>query len=232
MTIEETNPEEYIHSGHRQRLTDEFIKDGAENFSDVRALELLLFYSIPRVDTNPTAHKLLNAFGSLQNVLSATIPELVKAGISEKSAVLIRLTSDITRKALIESKLATPRLFRDSSSVGDYVQALFQGDRDERFILICLSPQMKMNQCVELAHGIVNRVNVDVRRIVEVALAAKATSCIIAHNHPDGALEPSRDDISVTDRVRDALSVLGIKLNDHVIASPNGYYSFSEHGLL
>ena len=74
-----------LHEGHRQRTRKEFIASGLLSFSDVRALELLLYYAIGRKDTNPIAHSLLNRFGSLHNVFSASIEELCGIeGISEK----------------------------------------------------------------------------------------------------------------------------------------------------
>ena len=236
MTYEKKKPaaaekEVSIHQGHRKRVKEEYLKSGIENFSDIRALELLLFYTVSRQDTNPTAHRLLDEFGSLQNVLSASVPELVKAGISENAAILVSLVRGLNRKAMIEQEEKALRYFRNSSEIGKYVCSCFLGDRDERFLIFFLDSSLKLLSKKEIAHGVVNKVNVDIRRIVELALAEKATSCIIAHNHPDGNAQPSREDILVTDKVRDALAIVGIKLNDHIIASGEIYYAFSEHGL-
>ena len=67
-----------IHKDHRQRLRDRFLKEGLDNFDELYVLELLLFYCIPRVDTNPIAHRLLDYFGSLNNVLNATAEDVEK----------------------------------------------------------------------------------------------------------------------------------------------------------
>ena len=221
-----------IHSGHRQRVKEEYLRSGIENFSDIRALEMLLFYGIQRKDTNPIAHELLDRFGSLQNVFSASVPELKDAGLPEHAAILVSLVPGLARKAIIEKEEKELKYFRSSGEIGKYIQSCFLADRDERFLIYCLDSSLKLLSRKEVAHGVVNKVNVDIRRIAEIALTSKCTSCIIAHNHPDGLSEPSRDDILVTDRIRDALATVGIRLNDHFIVCENGFYSFAEHGLL
>ena len=81
-----------MHEGHRERVKRRFRQEGLDSFSDIQALELLLFYVIPRVDTNPIAHALLDHFGSLSQVLDASPEELMKVpGIGENAAVFLTL---------------------------------------------------------------------------------------------------------------------------------------------
>ncbi|MDO5445381.1 MAG: DNA repair protein RadC [Eubacteriales bacterium] len=229
---EPSSAKDQIHSGHRQRVKEEYLKSGIENFSDVRALEMLLFYGIQRKDTNPLAHALLDRFGSLQNVFSASVPELTAAGIPEHAAILINLVPGLARKAILEKEEKELKYFKNSGEIGKYIQSCFIADRDERFMIYCLDASLKLLSRKEVSHGVVNKVNVDIRRIAEIALTSKCTSCIVAHNHPDGIPEPSKDDILVTDRIRDALATVGIRLNDHFIVCNDSYYSFAEHSLL
>lgn len=228
----QTTGKDNIHGGHRQRVKEEYLKSGIENFSDVRALEMLLFYGIQRKDTNPISHALLDRFGSLQNVFSASVAELMDAGLPEHAAILITLVPGIARKAILEKEEKELKYFKNSGEIGRYIQSCFLADRDERFLIYCLDASLRLLSRKEVAHGVVNKVNIDIRRIAEIALTAKCTSCIIAHNHPDGIPEPSRDDILVTDRIRDALTTVGIRLNDHFIVCNDSYYSFAEHNML
>ena len=85
-----------IHDGHRQRLKERFSREGLDNFDELQVLELLLFYCIPRVDTNPLAHRLLEHFGSLSQVLEATQPELEKVpGMGANAAVFLNLITAV-----------------------------------------------------------------------------------------------------------------------------------------
>lgn len=89
-----------IHSGHRQRLKERYMTSGFESFSDHEILELLLFYVIPRRDTNYIAHHLLDTFGSISKVLDASSEELKKAGLSESTAVFLRFYPNVIGKYL------------------------------------------------------------------------------------------------------------------------------------
>ena len=89
-----------VHSGHRQRLKDRFLQNGADGFEKHQLLELLLFYGIPQKDTNPIAHELINRFGSIRGVFEASIEALCEVdGISAHTATLIKLIPAIWKTA-------------------------------------------------------------------------------------------------------------------------------------
>ena len=91
-----------IHDGHRQRLKEQFRRNGLDGFTDVQALELALFYCIPRQDTNPISHKLIEHFGSLSQVLEAPVEELVKVpGIGENTAVYLKMITELGRYYMV-----------------------------------------------------------------------------------------------------------------------------------
>ena len=99
-----------IHDGHRENMRERFLKSGLEGFADHEALELLLYYAIPRRDTNPIAHALMERYGSLSAVLTAPVEDLQKAeGIGEHAAVLLRLVPQLYQKARL-ADAATPAL--------------------------------------------------------------------------------------------------------------------------
>ena len=92
-----------IHDGHRQRLKERFLRGGLDNFTDVQVLELALFYCIPRKDTNPIAHALLDHFGSLSQVLEASVEELQKVpGIGENTAIFLSMLTQVGRYYLVD----------------------------------------------------------------------------------------------------------------------------------
>ena len=221
-----------IHSGHRERVRREFLSNGADNFSDVRALELLLFYAIDRKDVNPLSHALLERFGSLKSVLSASVDELKTVpGIEEKTAILIRLVGDINKKAELDRK-SSRFIINTSGDAFEYLKPHFMYSDSEKFFIVSINSDGYVIKTQELSEGVVNSVNVDLRKIAETALTNKAVQIIVSHNHPGGNVNPSDDDIRLTRKIRDMLSALNVNLLDHIIVSGFEYYSFADNGYL
>lgn len=220
------------HDGHRERLKERFVEYGLDNFNDVNVLELLLFYSIPRRDTNEIAHKLLDRFGSLDAVLDASVQELCEVdGIGKNTAVLMRLIPQISKRSAC-SRTRDITVFNCSSAAGRYLVPLLGGEKTEKMLMLCLNAQKRLISCVELGSGVVDSVNLNVRQLVEAAMKTRASSVIIAHNHPSGHLMPSREDELITRRVRDALQLVEITLDDHLIIGGEYWFSFTDSGLL
>lgn len=220
-----------IHDGHRQRLKDRFRKEGLDGFSDVQTLELLLFYCIPRRDTNPIAHALLERFGSLHQVLEAPLHELEKVeGIGEQASTLISLTRQLARSYGV-SRSACQNILNTTSKCGEFLKPYFLGKREETVYLLCLDAKCKALGCTEVGRGSVNSAGLSIRRIVENALAVNATSVVLAHNHPSGLAIPSAEDVVTTRRVAMALQAVGIYLADHIVVAEDDFVSLMESGM-
>ena len=216
-----------MHEGHRKRHKERYLQGGLEGFKDHEVLELLLFYSIPRRDTNKIAHMLIERFGSLNAVFDANPADLMNTeGIGEQSAVLLSLVPAIARRYEIAAIGERPQL-DSTAKAGSYAVALLKGIPVERFYLICLDAQCCVTCPALLQEGTINQAAVYPRMVVEAALRHHAHSVIIAHNHPGGALKPSKADIRVTRAVMDAVKPLGIDVLDHIIVTNRGYYSFA-----
>lgn len=219
-----------IHDGHRKRVKDRFLKEGLENFSDINALELLLFYGIYRKDTNPVAHALLDHFGSLTQVLEAPFSELMKVeGVTENSAILMRLIVEMARYYMVSRGAATTSL-HSIVACGRYMQPYFIGRRNECIFLLCLDAKCKVLGCKEVAEGSINAASVSIRKIVEVALAFNATSVVLAHNHTGGLATPSDEDVYTTYRIADALKVVEVQLEDHIVMAEDDFVSMVHSG--
>lgn len=205
--------------GHRDRVKERFRKDGLENFHEVHVLELLLFYAVPRKDTKDLARLLLDRFGSLSAVLGASTAELeMVPGVGKGISTYLTLISAAShyyweQKANTEVILDTPEKYCPY-----LIQKLF-GKRDETVYLLCLDAKNKMLSCQLVGQGDVNSANIPVRRMVEIALGAKATSVVLAHNHPSGIAVPSREDVLTTRQLATALGAMDIVLADHVVVA-------------
>ncbi len=221
-----------MHEGHRNRLRTRVLKEGIDSFEPHQVLELLLFYSIPRKDTNELAHKLLDEFGSLPGVFEADPKDLCKvSGIGENTALLLSLIPQLARRYSKDKWGEKPEI-SSSTKAGQYAVSLFAGRTYEAFYIICLDAQNRVNFSDLVHEGTINEAPVYPRILVEIALRHKANSVILAHNHPGGSLNPSRADIEATNNIRNALEAISIKVIDHIIVCGEKYYSFAENGRL
>lgn len=221
-----------LHEGHRERLRRSFLENGLQSMNDINALELLLFYALPRRDTNEIAHLLLERFGSLDGVFSASLEDLCEIeGIGEYAATLLLLIPEIVKKSRI-SKSREIRQIKSSEDAGNYLLPYFMNERDEVLYMLCLDSKRTVICCTEMGRGIVNSVDASVRRLVEKALKVKACSVIIAHNHPDGIALPSREDDIFTRCLYNAMETVGIRLEDHIIVADEDYISFADTSVM
>ena len=219
-----------MHDGHRQRLKELFLKDGLDNFNELQVLELLLFYCIPRQDTNPIAHRLLARFGKLSTVLEAPVSELQKVeGMGSNSATFLHLVTQVGRYYLV-NRAMEQKVLLTVEDCGRFLVPYFYGRRNETVFLLCLDAKCKLLACHEIGEGSVNSAGVPVRRIVETALAANATTVVLAHNHPSGLALPSAEDVQTTQRLAAALNTVEIVLADHIIVADEDFVSLAQSG--
>lgn len=219
-----------MHKGHRQRMRERFCYDGLEGFAAHEVLELLLFYTRSRGNTNPLAHDLLDNFGSLKGVLEARPEQLMQVkGVGEETATLLSMMVPLFRK--YQECLCEEREYiRNRRTAEEYCKALLAGHRTERFCVISLSADMKVLGRRTVGEGSLTEVPAYPRLIVETALNYNAYGVILCHNHPGGRAEPSQEDIAVTQSILTVLSQLNVLLLDHIIVSGNEVYSMTQHG--
>ena len=221
-----------IHDGHREKMRRRFLSGGLEQFADHEALELLLYYAIPRRDTNPIAHALMERYGSLRAVLSAPVEDLQKVeGIGESAAILLKLAPQLYRKAKL-SDAEQETVLSSVERVGAYLLERFAGEKNEVVYQLCLDRKGRLLACKKLGEGGIASADLDVRRLVENAILTGASAVILSHNHPSGVALPSRDDYAATDRAKAALNVVGVALTDHIIVADGDFVSMADSGYL
>ncbi len=219
-----------LHDGHRQRLRQRFLQEGLDHFTDIQALELALFYCIPRRDTNPIAHALLQRFGSLSRVLEAPAEDLAQVpGMGEGSAAFLHLIRELGRYYLVDR--STNILILDTVELcGEYLYPFFFGKKLETVYLLCMDAKCKVLSCREIGEGNVNSADISLRKIVHAALTANASSVVLAHNHPSGLAVPSQEDVETTYQVAEALQKVDVSLVDHIIVADDDYVSLAQSG--
>lgn len=221
---------ENIHEGHRKRMKERFMKSGLEDFAPHNVLELLLFYSIPRGDTNPIAHRLIDAFGSLSGVFDATPEELMKvSGVGESTAILISMIPQMARKYL-EDKADAVNVVGGCGDIGAYLLPKFVGRTNEALMMVSIDNKNKVISCSVVAEGTVDSAKVSRRKVMEEAMKVKATRVILAHNHPRGVAVPSAEDVAMTREIGRLFAQVGIELVDHIIIADDDYVSMAASG--
>ena len=219
-----------IHEGHRQRLKERYLREGLDHFEQHQVLELLLFYCVPRKDTNPIAHALLERFGTLDQVLEAPLPELMKVpGMGQSAASFLALIRDLDRYRQVHCS-ERPTILTTVDACGQYLVPMFRNRRNETVFLLCLDAKCKVLCCKEVGEGRVNSAAIPIRRVVEMALAANATSVVLAHNHPSGLAVPSDEDVCTTKRVAVAFITVEIHLVDHIVVAADDFVSLAQSG--
>lgn len=218
---------ENLHKDHRAKVRKRFLAEGLDNFQKHNVLELLLFYAIPRVDTNEIAHRLLNAYhGNLSEVLGADVKSLMKIdGVGESAAILLSMLPQVFR--MYREELITREGIFGRSMIEQYIANRFTSEPVEKVLIACLDNRWNLLGDEFVSSGSVNFSSVDRRAIIEMCLRHNATAAIIAHNHPRGTALPSRDDLNTTIDVRNALEVIGVRLIDHLIVAREDYISLA-----
>ena len=220
-----------LHDGHRQRLIQRFLEEDLDNFEPHNVLELLLFYAIPRKDTNELAHVLMDTFGSLKGVFDAPYEELIKVtGIGPNTAALLKLVPSLTRTYY--SSDARSVILDTSEKSGEYFLPYYIGQTEEVVRLACLDAGGKVISNQILHRGSAKAAEVNIRKIVNIALRNNAMGVILAHNHPGGLPLPSEEDVATTKSIREALMPMGILLMDHIIVAGQDYVSMARSGII
>lgn len=221
-----------VHEGHRARKKEQFRSHGLDAFADHEVLELLLYYAVPRQDTNPIAHRLMEKFGSLEAVFSAGCAELESVeGVGENAATLLLLFYPLFRRVRASSG-AHEVVLSDAEQAGRYFLDLFFGEREEKLYAACLDAKGRLLACHLIAAGGIDSVQLNIRKIVENALRCGASSVVVAHNHPSGVALPSPDDNAATLSAFDALRTVSVELVDHIIVADDDFVSLRHNGLL
>lgn len=218
--------EKYPHQNHRQRVRESFRSTPFSEMPDISILELLLFYAIPRKNTNHIASRLIEEYGSLANVLNTPYEELIKIdGMGESGALLLSVLPEISKRFDGDAMPVSTLLEKDELNI--YIRKKLYGLKNEVFMVVCLDPIGRATLCEIVAEGNDSSVTVDKRTILETVFSADADSVILAHNHPNGEAAPSHEDIELTKEIIALLNETGIKLTDHIIVGKGSILSLA-----
>lgn len=206
------------HDGHRERLRQRFLTS-ADSFEDHELLELILFYSIPRKNTNEIAHHLLNRFGSIKGVLDASVEALTEVNdIGENTAIYLKAIAKLVLKYSV-SEQKDDGLLKSPTALSSFLKTLFIGTQNESSYILLFDNSKRLITVEKIGEGFSMEHTISLRKAAMSAIASNATSAILVHNHPNGKAFPSGEDIHATNRAKIVLEALGIILMDHFIVA-------------
>ncbi len=225
--------EKNIHLGHRKRTKDAMLSYGLDGLNDHQVLEILLFYAIPNGDTNPVAHRLIERFGSLRDVLEADYDELRKVkGIGENAASLIKFSQLFSGRYLRAASFDENTMkLSDTNALRRYFEGVFLGVKNEQIHAMLLDDDLRFIKEQLIAEGTIGRVELTARKFTDFVIKNNSNRIVIAHNHPNGMPLPSKEDIISTKELLKIFEKLEISMVDHIIVGRTGSYSLraSEH---
>ena len=205
---------------------------GPDSVADHELLEMVLFLAMPRRDTKPIARALLTRFGSFAGAVSAPPSDLRSIDGLGDAGVAALKTIQAAALRLVRAEIVDRPVLENWDRLLDYLMAVLARERVEHFRVLFLDSRNSLLADEAQARGTVNHTPVYPREVVKRALELHASSLILVHNHPSGNPEPSRDDIEMTQQVKQAAAALSITLQDHLIIGNGRWFSFRREGLL
>jgi len=191
-------------------------------------LEALLFYAVPKADTNPIAHRLIDRFGSLRGVLEADFSELKEVkGIGDNAASLICFSKLLSGRYLRSSCFDDKNAMRikDTDSLRRYYEGVFLGMSEEQIRAMVVDDKICMVRERVILEGTIGKVELSARRVADFVIKNGCNRVILAHNHPKGMAIPSKADIIATKQLVTLLKSFEISLVDHIIVGRTGSVS-------
>lgn len=211
--------EKNLHAGHRKRMRADFELDGFKNWHDHKVLEYLLHKVIRRVDTNETAHRLIDECGGFAEVFRASKEKLTGIlGVGGETAEYIHMLGEFV-SYYNGVRYDINRLTLDSDSCERYLLNLFDGLERENFYMLCLDSKRRILYKRRIHEGNMDSIDVDLTQIVRIAVKCDASYVVLAHNHPSGIAKASNADITSTQAIERALNIAGVKLLDHIVVA-------------
>jgi DNA repair protein RadC len=213
-----------------ERPREKLLARGASALGDAELLAVLLRTGIRGLDAVALARRLLKDFGGLRGLLNTAQPDLLRApglGIGKTCQLLACL--ELARRHLAEDLARGPAMLNPADSA-EYLKARLRDYPYEVFAVLFLDTRHRPIACEELFRGSIDGAAVHPREVVRRTLAHNAAAVILAHNHPSGVAEPSQADRLITRRLQEALSLIEVRVLDHLIIGDGAPVSLAARG--
>ncbi len=218
-----------LHSGHRERLRQRYLENGTENLCEHEFLELLLFYALPRINTNEISHLLTDRFGSLKNVLDAPVEQLTEVkGIGKTAAGFLKLMGELRKDSGYSGKDALHLSTYELAS--QWFLDYFKGNNSELYLIIGTTSGIRPQVRFSFTPDMIRNHQLDLKKIALMLLKSGSERMFLGINHPSDDFYPIERDYLITRNIADAIEPIGIYLTDTMICKGEKIFSFRQNG--
>jgi len=216
----------------QERPREKLLQMGAENLSDAELLAILLRHGVKGKSALDIARELYKEYDGLNGLFSLDYKNFSKIhGLGLAKFAQLKASQELSRRYLQEN-LKRQGKITNIEDVKEYVMSQLKGCDQEIFAVLFLDNRHRIICFEKVFYGTIHGASIYPREIVKRALYHNAAAVIFAHNHPSGIAEPSEADRSITERLIDALSLVEVRVLDHVIVAGNDICSFIEQQLI
>lgn len=214
----------------REKLRDK----GAANISNSELLAIILGKGVKGESVLVTVQKLILHFGGLQNILEASLDDLMKIrGIGIAKACQLIASFELSKRLLkenleFEKERVKKNAITKPEEIVKYIKTEIEDYSKEHFFVVSFDVRNRIIGIDKTSKGTLSASLVHPRETFESAIRRHAAQIIVAHNHPSGDSEPSEDDIRITKRLYEAGKIMGIELLDHIVITKDGYCSLKD----
>ncbi len=211
-----------------QRPREKLLSSGVESLNDAELLAIIVGKGTMNKTAIDLSYNILSEFGSLSNLANAGVSELLKIkGIGYAKASQIKAAFELSKRIRSKSILENPQI-SSATDVYNLMKDKFFQAKKEYFYILLLDIKNRLIKEIKVSEGILTASLVHPREVFNPAIKESAASIILIHNHPSEDPKPSREDIEITNQIRQAGNILGIKVLDHIIIGGRNYFSFAE----
>jgi DNA repair protein RadC len=216
----------------QERPRERLVREGPQALSNSELLALLLRVGVRGKSAVELGRDVLQHFGSLHGLFGASLNDFSEVnGLGMAKYAQLQAVMELARRAIAEQMQAGHAL-SSPETVKRYLRMRFGTQRHESFIVLFIDVKNRLIADKELFRGTLTHTAVYPREVVREALACNAASVMLAHNHPSGTPHPSQADLNITQRLREALALVDIRVLDHFVVAGPLVHSFAENGQL
>lgn len=217
---------------HAQRPREKLLARGPGALSDAELLAIFLRTGVAGQSAVALAQQLLNDFGGLRQLLAASRTDFVAGkGLGDAKFAQLQAVLEMARRHL-DAELREGDMLDTPQAAERYLIAQLRERKREVFAALFLDTRHRVIAYEELFAGSIDSASVHPREVVQAALKHNAAALILAHNHPSGVAEPSRADLHITQRLRDALALVDVRVLDHLVIGNGETVSLAQRGHL